>query len=343
MNAGFSSNQALLLPKNCRFAGYGISRLQWRTICVYAKGFRAPLSKSPANLTRPQWIAQPYGMSKTVMLLCGPQCGHRQSGGEPQHATERLPAGEERRASMSVSTAYACVTGADRGLGCALALQLVGRGYTVFAGRYMKDWGELDRLAAEHPGRLIAIDLDVSSDDSVARFGATVAETTDRLELVVNNAGIAADLDDNIFTGLNTASILRMFNVNAVGPLRVTAALVPLLLNEGMKLLVNISSEAGQINQTWREGWYGYCMSKAALNIQSNIVHNELKGKGGRVLAIHPGWMKTYMSGQLNEAADLHAAEAAAHIVDTMLRHCEAETVHAHPAFLDYMGREMHW
>jgi NAD(P)-dependent dehydrogenase (short-subunit alcohol dehydrogenase family) len=142
---------------------------------------------------------------------------------------------------------------------------------------------------------------------------------------------------------MNTANMLSMFNVNTLGPLRITAAVAPLLLRGESKLLVNISSEAGQINQTWREGWYGYCMSKAALNIQSNIVHNELKSKGGRVLVIHPGWMKTYMNGKLSEEGDLFAEEAAAHIAETMFRYRDAKEIPAHPAFLDYKGDEMRW
>jgi NAD(P)-dependent dehydrogenase (short-subunit alcohol dehydrogenase family) len=240
-------------------------------------------------------------------------------------------------------TTYACVTGADRGLGFALTSQLLKRNYTVFAGRYMKEWDALNRLTAMYPEHLMPIDLDVSNDESVYAFGAAVAGVTDRLELVINNAGIAIDLEHNLYSGLNTESMLRTFNVNALGPLRVTVALAPLLLSGESKLLVNISSEAGQINQTWREGWYGYCMSKAALNIQSNIVHNELKSKGGRVLVIHPGWMKTYMSGELNEEADLHAEEAAAHIVDTVLRYEAAENIPTSPSFVEYLGREMHW
>jgi NAD(P)-dependent dehydrogenase (short-subunit alcohol dehydrogenase family) len=242
-----------------------------------------------------------------------------------------------------MSNSYTCVTGADRGLGYALTAQLLRRHFTVFAGRYLNDWDQLDGLTAQYPKQLIPLELDVSSDDSVNRFGAAVAERTDRLEIVINNAGVAGDLEQNIYNRMNTVNMLSMFNVNSLGPLRITVAVAPLLLRGESKLLVNISSEAGQINQTWREGWYGYCMSKAALNIQSNIVHNELKSKGGRVLVIHPGWMRTYMSGKLSEEGDLSAEEAAAHIAETVLRYRYVKEIHAHPVFLDYKGDEMRW
>jgi NAD(P)-dependent dehydrogenase (short-subunit alcohol dehydrogenase family) len=161
--------------------------------------------------------------------------------------------------------------------------------------------------------------------------------------LVINNAGIGGGKDDEIFGEIDFNIMIRLFNVNALGPLRVTNALASLLLNGEDKLLVNISSEAGQINQTWRESWYGYCMSKAALNIQSNIVHNQLKNKGGRVLVIHPGWMKTYMSGKLNEDAEISSEEAASQIVETLLQYQMNKEILTHPAFVDYKAQEMNW
>jgi NAD(P)-dependent dehydrogenase (short-subunit alcohol dehydrogenase family) len=69
----------------------------------------------------------------------------------------------------------------------------------------------LDRLTAMYPEHLMPIDLDVSNDESVYAFGAAVAGVTDRLELVINNAGIAIDLEHNLYSGLNTES---EFNVD---------------------------------------------------------------------------------------------------------------------------------
>ncbi|NOV01986.1 SDR family NAD(P)-dependent oxidoreductase [Paenibacillus planticolens] len=240
-------------------------------------------------------------------------------------------------------TKYALVTGADRGLGYELAVQLLERGYTVFAGRFMRDWNQLDKAVYAYDGRLITIDLDVSDDESVRQAAIKIAGYTSKLDLVINNAGIASGKDDEIFGEIDFNAIMGLYNVNALGPLRVTNAIISLLMNGEDKLIVNISSEAGQINQTWRESWYGYCMSKAALNIQSNIVHNQLKNKGGRVLVIHPGWMKTYMSGKRNDSADVAAEEAASQIVETLCQYRENKEVLTHPAFLDYKAEVMSW
>ncbi|SFM39037.1 NAD(P)-dependent dehydrogenase, short-chain alcohol dehydrogenase family [Paenibacillus sp. 1_12] len=240
-------------------------------------------------------------------------------------------------------TKFAFVTGADRGLGYELVLQLLNRQYTVFAGRYLRDWDQLHKAVPEYDGRLIVMDLDVSDEASVQQAASVIKGHTSKLDVVINNAGIGGRKDDEIFGEIDFNNIIQLFNVNALGPLRVTQAILPLLMNGEDKLLVNISSEAGQINQTWREGWYGYCMSKAALNIQSNLVHNQLKNKGGRVLVIHPGWMKTYMSGKLNDSADVAAEEAASQIIETLLQYQENKEVLTHPAFLNYKAEEMSW
>ncbi|MDG0792639.1 SDR family NAD(P)-dependent oxidoreductase [Cohnella ginsengisoli] len=240
---------------------------------------------------------------------------------------------------------HAVVTGADRGLGFALTEQLLAAGYTVFAGRYLEQWEGLDRLRDEAGERLVPVALDIGSEESVRRAAETVAARTGSIDLLVNNAGIAGHQDDNIFGEIDYEAIRRMYEVNALGPLRMAQAFQAQLLAGGDKLVVNVSSEAGQINQTWREGWYGYCMSKAALNIQSNILHNQLRAHGGKVLVVHPGWMKSYMSGELNEDAAITTAEAAAgilRVIGAYLADGDA-AARPHPAFRDYSGAEMSW
>lgn len=237
----------------------------------------------------------------------------------------------------------ACVTGADRGLGYELAIALARRGYVVFAGRYMTEWTALDHLPVELSTLITPILLDISNEDSALRAASTIEDQFGKLDLLVNNAGIAGNHDSSIFGGIDYELIRRMYEVNTLGPLRMTQALSSLLVQGEDKLVVNISSEAGQINQTWREGWYGYCMSKAALNVQTNIVHNELRSRGGKAIAIHPGWMKTYMGGKRNENAAIEAEEAASGIVDIIIRYTLEKNDTAHPPFVDYSGSEMHW
>ncbi|MBB3112774.1 NAD(P)-dependent dehydrogenase (short-subunit alcohol dehydrogenase family) [Paenibacillus phyllosphaerae] len=152
---------------------------------------------------------------------------------------------------------YAVVTGADRGLGFALTLELIQDGYTVFAGRFMPEWEALTQLPEEVQARIIALPLDVANESSVQAAAKEIASVTGQIDLLVNNAGICGDQEGNILGDIDYGLLHEMYEVNAVGPLRMAHALQSLLLAGEEKLVVNISSEAGQINQAWREGWYG--------------------------------------------------------------------------------------
>ena len=103
-------------------------------------------------------------------------------------------------------------------------------------------------------------------------------------------------------------------------------------------LLVLISSEAGSIGKNWRPSEYGYCMSKAALNMFSQLlsVRENQRESGIQVIVLHPGWMRTDMGGP---NADISADEAAAQIVKTLsARHGQLG-----PPFIDRFGKAMGW
>ncbi|THF80300.1 SDR family NAD(P)-dependent oxidoreductase [Cohnella fermenti] len=236
---------------------------------------------------------------------------------------------------------FACVTGADHGLGYAFAEGLLQRGYSVFAGLYRPISEELERLAENHPGKLLPLDLDISSDASVTAAAERIRETTDRLELLINNASILGDITATAADKLDFEQMKDVFNVNALGALRVSNALLPSLLRGESRLIVNISSEAGSIGTCWRDGWFAYCMSKAALNMQSAIVHNELRKSGGQAMVFHPGHVRTFMRGHLDETGSLTPAESAGHILGLIARHEEFRG--EHPVFLSYDGTPMEW
>ncbi|PDO10771.1 MAG: hypothetical protein BLM47_05410 [Candidatus Reconcilbacillus cellulovorans] len=236
---------------------------------------------------------------------------------------------------------YALVTGADRGLGLALVRVLLKKGYRVFAGRYLGECAELDRLRTTAGDRLDILPLDVGSDESVRDAAQAVEAETDRLDLLVNNAAVLGDIDATVEDALDFADMLRVYNVNALGALRVTNALFPLLKRGEDKLIVNISSEAGSIAACWRTAWFGYAMSKAALNRQSAIVHNHFRKFGGQVLVVHPGWIRTHMRGRLDEAAELSPDEAA-ELVGRLIDNHRAYAGDR-PAFLNERGEPMPW
>jgi NAD(P)-dependent dehydrogenase (short-subunit alcohol dehydrogenase family) len=234
----------------------------------------------------------------------------------------------------------ALVTGADRGLGLALCGALLERGWRVFAGQYMPDWPELGELAAGHPGRLTAVPLDVADIASVRAAAAAVGDGGSALDLLINNAGVTSpSMKRTITEPQDYGEMHRLYDVNALGPVRIVEAFLPLMDRGEMKRLCFVSSEAGSIGRCGRESWYSYCMSKAALNMAVRIMFNHLRPEGYTFRLYHPGWMRTYMSGRRNLEANLEPEEAARFALDCFLGPADEDRL----ALRDFEGSEWPW
>ncbi|MBW4084268.1 SDR family NAD(P)-dependent oxidoreductase [Paenibacillus sp. S150] len=237
---------------------------------------------------------------------------------------------------------FACVTGADRGLGFFLVRWLLENKYTVFAGRYLEESQALETLKEQYLEQLILIPLDVGSSESVKRAARSIAGCTGHLDLIINNAGIIDQADDaTMLVDMDDTALARIYNVNTLGSLRVSNALMGLLLQGKHRLIVNISSEAGSISRNRRINMYGYCMSKAALNMQSSLLHNHLRVMGGQVMVFHPGWLQSYMSGEKNEEASVPPEESARKIMGIVQEH--RKHMGEEPAYLDLDGNPWPW
>ena len=187
------------------------------------------------------------------------------------------------------------VTGANRGIGLALTRELLSQGARVFAS-VRKPGQELAGLKSGSDGLLIIDGVDVTEDAAVAKLAREVPEP---LDVVINNAGYFYEPLETL-ANLNFAEELRMIDICALGPLRVTAALHDAgRIREGGKVAM-ITSQGGSI--TWRttqnpEGHdYGHHMSKAAANMMSVLLAQELRGAGISVSVLHPGFNKTDMT-----------------------------------------------
>jgi len=208
------------------------------------------------------------------------------------------------------------VTGADRGLGFGMARRLAERGHTVFAGQYMDEWNELERLKQQHPDSLYPVKLDIASQASVEEAKRSIMRHTDRLDAIIHNAGVNGRSPDDDPLKQNYDTMLAVYNVNAIGAIRVTEAFLGMLENGNGKRLLFVSSEAGSVTASSRTDFYGYCMSKAALNMYVKILFNRLRPEGYRFRLYHPGWIKSYMGGQLSERGELTIEEASQRAVD---------------------------
>ena len=228
------------------------------------------------------------------------------------------------------------ITGANRGLGYALCEHFLRAGYQVFAGA-RQSGSNLEGLAARYPGLLTCLALDVTSLEQARAAAQQVAGLTGGLDILINNAGVHMDSKTTSLEELDLADPAwqTTFDINTFGPLRVTQQMLPLLDKGSRKLIINISSEAGSIGECWRDREYFYCMSKAALNMQTRLLHNYLQPRGYSVLAVHPGWFRSDMGGP---QADISPDEAASALFDLAQR---AEP----PAemYFDYQLKPLSW
>ncbi len=176
------------------------------------------------------------------------------------------------------------VTGANRGIGLEYCRQLKERGDNVIAVcRSLSD--ELKDLDVQ-----VETDVDITSDTSVAQLVKKLDGKT--LDVLINNAGIIERVSlDN----LDFDSIRKQFEVNAVGPLRLTQALLN-NLKSGSKVIL-MTSRMGSIDDNTSGGSYGYRMSKVALSMAGKSLSHDLKSKGIAIAILHPGLVKTRMTG----------------------------------------------
>ncbi len=180
------------------------------------------------------------------------------------------------------------ITGANRGLGLEWARQWHARGATVIAtARKPEDAEDLRRLGVR------VEPLDVADPASVARLAERLGDTP--LDVLINNAGIGGRIPS--LAALDAKQADRVYQVNCLGPMRVTHALLPALRKGHRKLVVNISSRLGSLALNEGGSYYGYRESKAGLNMFTRSIAAELRPDGFTCIAMSPGWVRTDMGG----------------------------------------------
>jgi NAD(P)-dependent dehydrogenase (short-subunit alcohol dehydrogenase family) len=225
------------------------------------------------------------------------------------------------------------ITGANRGIGLELARQIVARGGQVdTTAREPEAASELGQLARESNGRLRVFRCDVASDSSVRAFGAALGGAA--IDVVINNAGIMGELES--LETMDLASALHTIDVNALGALRVSRALLPMVRRGTRKCLVHITSGMGSISDNTSGGAYGYRMSKAALNMASKSMAIDLAPHGILSVVVNPGWVKTDMGGK---GAPLPVEDSAAHILALIDRLRIGDS----GSFFDHTGEKLEW
>jgi len=215
------------------------------------------------------------------------------------------------------------ITGANRGIGLELTRQAAARGDTVIA-------------VCREPGPdLQALDvriesgIDVSAQEDVDRLAERLSDTS--IDLLINNAGT---LSRQSLDNLDFDAIREQFEVNSLGPLRVTATLRP-QLKDGAKVAI-VTSRMGSVTDNTSGGHYGYRMSKAAVNMAGVSLARDLRDRDVSVVLLHPGYVDTDMT---NHSGDVAPADAAA----GLLQRIDELTLQTSGSFRHANGETLPW
>ena len=240
--------------------------------------------------------------------------------------------------AVSSDSQVIVISGANRGIGLELARQALARGHHVIAGaRNPKESRGLQELRDSHPSsaaRVHVLELDITSEDNIGRFVRELKNIgVDHIDVLINNAGVYSD-DDGRATEVIPLVVLQTFETNAVGPIRLTQALLPFLRRSRQPRIANTASLMGSITDNSSGGSLAYRMSKTAVNMFTKTLAIEEPGLA--VIALHPGWVKTDMGGA---NAPVSVSESAEGLLNIILRAKPTES----GKFFNYDGRELPW
>lgn len=229
------------------------------------------------------------------------------------------------------------ITGTARGLGLALCGKYLAAGRSVVACPRAEPGKALEELGERFGKRLLIRSMDVSDDRSVNAAREAIGAAAVSLSILINNAAVYPREADIPLERIDFTVAQTAYNINSLGPLRVSKAFLSLLEKGKDRVIVNVSSEAGSIGDCRRTAEFAYCMSKAALNMESAILRNYLEPRGYKILAVHPGWVRTDMGGP---SADLDPAFAASSLLSVIEK---ARSGAKLPPYVDYSGKPLRW
>ncbi|MDA7949430.1 MAG: SDR family oxidoreductase [Hyphomicrobiaceae bacterium] len=214
------------------------------------------------------------------------------------------------------------ITGANKGIGLALARQMTERGDEVIA-TVRKTSGELSDLGVE-----TIEGIDVADDAAVARLADALEGRT--IDVLINNAGI---LTREGLHDLDWDAIRAQFETNTLGPLRVTRALLA-NMTDGSKVAI-LSSRMGSLAQN-SGGSYAYRISKTAVNMVGSNLAIDLKDKGVAVVLLHPGYVATDINEHSGPVSTEESARGLIPLIDEL-------TLEKSGTFWNFEGDELPW
>jgi NAD(P)-dependent dehydrogenase (short-subunit alcohol dehydrogenase family) len=198
----------------------------------------------------------------------------------------------------------ALVTGANRGIGYAIAKGLAERGITTVLGVRDPGKGAAACSALQVQGLDVYFELlDVNDEKSIRTAVKHIQDRFERLDILVNNAGILIDGDANVLN-ISRGTMLKTLHTNVLGPLMLCQQCIPLMKAGGYGRIVNMASTLGSLTEMAdpNSGYSGvetpaYRLSKAALNAITALIAKKVRSENILVNSVCPGWVRTDMGG----------------------------------------------
>ena len=195
--------------------------------------------------------------------------------------------------NKQIKTAF--ITGANRGIGFAICQGLLEADFRVIIGSRTLEKGQA-AAAKLDSSSVSAVEIDIADDDSINKAFNEIKGKIDRLDVLINNAGIYPDNGFNILT-IDRDLLIKTLNVNTFGAIKVTQVFLPLLEQADKARVINYSSGYGQLAGL-SAGVPSYCLSKLAVNGATIMLADALASKNITVNAVDPGWVSSDMGGE---------------------------------------------
>lgn len=225
------------------------------------------------------------------------------------------------------------ITGASRGLGLELTRQYAHDGWEVIACcRNPHKASELKALEKQFPGKLEIVELDACNHQQIEALASSLKHKA--IDILINNAGLFGS-EQNL-AGIDYVDWEKVFKVNTIAPLKMAETFLNNLLLGKNKIIVNMSSKMGSLDDNTSGGYYIYRSSKAALNMVTKSLSVDLKPKEVIVINMHPGWVQTDMGGP----SALITAEQS---ITSMRKTINGLTMSDSGKFITYDGKEIAW
>jgi NAD(P)-dependent dehydrogenase (short-subunit alcohol dehydrogenase family) len=236
---------------------------------------------------------------------------------------------------------HVLITGASRGLGFEFTRQYLQRGAKVFAGhRRLETAGKLQELCKSQSDRLTLVPLDVSDEESVCKAAKTVSQSTDRLDVLINNAGIGG-----VDSRTGKQEQLGTFHMDDACVVLRTMALGPLLLAQecmgmmratGTAKIANITSGYGSVSSNTHKFPYYYSAAKSALHQLMRTLAEDVRPWNISVTLLDPGSVSTDMGGPTAPITPTQSVNGMLKVIDEL-------NLDRSNSFISWQGKQMPW